>query len=115
MYSLQEDVNPANLRFMHYPQPYEETIGSLSYLSDSLKVRTSIPPVSLSENTLDFGRVLPVEAYNRICTVNNCLTLVTSLTNHTDNQIEIIWEKGYYKVKFNFTIVLNICRLQQCV
>lgn len=87
-------MNPAELKFMRFSQPLEETIGFSGYLSDSLKIRRYIPPVSLSENILDFGRVLPEEAYNRMCTVNNCLTLVTSLTNHTDNKIEIIWEKG---------------------
>lgn len=94
VYSLNENMDPLKLNFTHYLQPHFETNGFSGYLSDSLKIRTYIPPVSLSENTLDFGRVLPADAYYRKCTVSNCLTLVTSLTNHTDNEIEIIWDKG---------------------
>lgn len=94
VYSLHENTDPAKISFTHYLQPREETSGFSGYLGDCLKMRTYIPPVSLSENILDFGRVLPADAYNRMCTVSNCLTMVTSLTNHSDTEIEIIWEKG---------------------
>lgn len=94
VYSSHEHLDPTKLDVLRYVQPLEESVGFSGYLSDSLNARTYIPPVSLSEYILDFGRVLPVEAYNRMCTVSNCLTLVTSLTNHSDNQIEVVWEKG---------------------
>lgn len=94
VYSLQQYMDPTKLNFVRYSQPLEESVGFSGYLSDSLKMRTYIPPVSLSEHILNFGRLLPVEAYNRMCTANNCLTLVTCLTNHTDNQIEVVWQKG---------------------
>lgn len=93
MYSLRESFDPEKLRFTRYPLPFEDTTGHSGYLNDSLRMRTNVPPVSLSENILDFGG-FSVGAYNKMCSVSNCLTLVTSLTNHTDNQIEVKWEKG---------------------
>lgn len=113
IYSLNQQTDPLKLIFLRYTQPYEETNGYFGYLSDSVKVRTYLPPVSLSENTMDFGRVLPVEAYNRMCTVSNCLTMVTSLTNHIDAEIEIIWEKGCGN--FRKTILVYIAAFKMSI
>ncbi|RZC40399.1 insulin-like growth factor-binding protein complex acid labile subunit, partial [Asbolus verrucosus] len=69
--------------FRYYPFPWDETVGFKGYLSDSVSSKLVLPPVSLSINNLDFGRIMPQ---------SSCQTLTTSFTNHMENEVEIEWE-----------------------
>lgn len=94
IYILNDCVDLTKLHFQELALPIEEKTGFGGYLRDSATVKKQIPPVSLSENYLDFGKVIPDEGYDSICHARNCLTLVTCLTNHLDKEIEVTWETG---------------------
>lgn len=74
------------MHFQYYPFiPQDELVGYKGYLTDSVTLKTTTPPISLSQNFLDFGRILPE------C---SCQTLTTSFTNHMDNEVQVEWEIG---------------------
>lgn len=94
IYSLNENIDPLKITFRKDIFYIEGNNGFEGYLQDVVTVRKDIPPVSLSENNIDFGGVIPGDKYNKLCKAANCSTMVTCLTNHLNQEIEIVWQKG---------------------
>ncbi|KAJ3643581.1 hypothetical protein Zmor_026282 [Zophobas morio] len=82
--SLSDEYDNPELAFRYYPFPHEETVGFKGYFSDSVTMKHVPPPISLTVNYLDFGRILPD---------SSCQTLTTSFTNHMDNEVAVEWEE----------------------
>lgn len=103
IYTLSGRVDPTKTDLSKFAWP-AESAGFEGYLSDSLTIRKELPPVSFSENYIDFGRVLPND-YNEKCKSANCLTLVTCLTNHLETEVFVSWERGKYSTGDEFIIM----------
>lgn len=92
--TLNENIDPLKITFRKDIFYMEGNTGFEGYLQDVVTVIKDIPPVSLSENNIDFGRVIPGDNYSKLCKATNCLTMVTCLTNHMNQEIEVVWQKG---------------------
>lgn len=74
-------VNETNLRYFNFL--HEDTVDYQAFLSDCVTIKSVTPPFSLSNTYIDFGRYQNTES---------CQTFVTSLTNHLDSSIKVMWE-----------------------
>ncbi|CAG9819027.1 unnamed protein product [Phaedon cochleariae] len=75
----------SDVTFKPYLFPFEETIGYGAYLRDTVNVRKTVPPVSLTKCNIDFERLFLEK--NKA----NIATQATSLTNHMKKDIEVNW------------------------
>lgn len=85
--------NPSDATLKRYPQGQDTVHGYSGFLFDSVKTTTEKPPFSLSNTQLDFGRL------EFLKNEKNSRTLITSLTNHLKEEIEIVWTNGAFKYK----------------